>query len=146
MSPESITWSNDGRSLFLVTEDEGISRLFESTFDGRRTRTPKATDAVGIYQISNVKSLGADWPHLFLSGSSLVDNSRYSVLDPTESAEGKVVFSNSRNGSSFGLSSDQVTDIWFQGTKGQVHAWVMRPSNFSSDMSYPLAFLIHGGR
>jgi len=143
-SPESITWSNDGKSLFLVAEDEGVSRLFKSTFDGvGYIGLPKPLTHSG--SISNVKSLAADSPHLFLSSSSFVDNSRYSVLDPTGSAEEKLVSSNSRGGSSFGLSSDQVSDIWFKGAKEQVHAWVIKPSNFSSEMSYPLAFLIHGG-
>lgn len=143
-SPESITWSNDGKSLFLVAEDEGVSRLFKSTFDGvGYIGLPKPLTHSG--SISNVKSLAADSPHLFLSSSSFVDNSRYSVLDPTGSAEEKLVSSNSRGGSSFGLSSDQVSDIWFKGAKEQVHAWVIKPSNFSPEMSYPLAFLIHGG-
>lgn len=143
-SPESITWSNDGKSLFLVAEDEGTSRLFKSTFDGfGEIGIPKPLTQSG--SISPVKLLGADSPHLFLSGSSFVDNSRYSVLDPVGTAEEKVVSSNSRDGSSFGLSSEQVSDIWFQGAKEKVHAWVMKPSNFSSDASYPLAFLIHGG-
>lgn len=143
-SPESITWSNDGKTLYLVTEDKGTSRLFKSTFN-EVGELGLPTPLTQSGSVSHIKSLGANSPHLLLSGSNFVDNSKYSVLDPTGSAEAKLVSSNSRNGSSFGLSSDQVSDIWFKGAKEQVHAWVMKPSNFSSEMTYPLAFLIHGG-
>ena len=93
----------------------------------------------------DVQNLGTDPSHLFVSGSNLVDNSFYSKLDTSGSAEAKVISSNSRNGSFFGLSQDQVSEIWFQGAAEKVHAWVMKPSNFSSTQRYPLAYLIHGG-
>ena len=93
----------------------------------------------------DVQTLGTDPSHLFVSGSNLVDNSFYSKLDTTGSAEAKVISSNSRNGSFFGLSQNQVSEIWFQGADEKVHAWVMKPSNFSSTQKYPLAYLIHGG-
>ena len=92
----------------------------------------------------DVQTLGTDPSHLFVSGSNLVDNSFYSKLDTTGSVEAKVISSNSRNGS-FGLSQNQVSEIWFQGADEKVHAWVMKPSNFSSTQKYPLAYLIHGG-
>lgn len=143
-SPESITWSQDAKTLFAVAEDQGTSRLFKLTFNGiGDLESPTPLTQSG--SVSNVKSLGVDSPHLFFSGSSFVDNSIYSVLDPTGSAQARVVSSNSRNGSFFGLSKEQVSDIWFQGAKEQVHAWVFKPSNFSSDKTYPLAYLIHGG-
>ena len=93
----------------------------------------------------DVQTLGTDPSHLFVSGSNLVDNSFYSKLDTTGSAKAKVISSNSRNGSFFGLSQNQVSEIWFKGADEKVHAWVMKPSNFSSTQKYPLAYLIHGG-
>lgn len=143
-SPGSITWSNDDQTLFMVAEDEGISRLFKSTFEGAG-KVALPTPLTHSGSVSSIKTLGATPPHLFISGSSLVDNSIYSVIDPTGSAEARIVSSSSRNGSSFELSSDQVSEIWFQGAKQRIHAWLMKPSNFSSDKTYPLAFLIHGG-
>lgn len=146
-SPGSVGWSSDGKTLLLVAEDIGTSRVFkldvpvdaQSISDLPSPLTPQAG------YVDDVRSLGSDSSHLFLSGSNLVDNSIYSILDPTGSAEAKVISSNSRNGSFFGLSQDQVSDIWFQGSNDKVHAWVVKPSNFSSDQRYPLAYLIHGG-
>lgn len=146
-SPGSVGWSSDGKALLLVAEDTGTSRLFkldvpvndQGTLELPRPLTPQAG------HVDDVQSLGAESSHLFLSGSNLVDNSIYSILDPTGSAEAKVISSSSRNGSFFGLSQDQVSEIWFQGASEKVHAWVMKPSNFSTDKKYPLAYLIHGG-
>lgn len=146
-SPGSVGWSSDGKILLLVAEDTGTSRLFklDVLFDEQGTPelpiplTPRAG------HVDDVQYLEADSAYLFLSGSNLVDNSIYSILDPTGSAKAKVVSSSSRNGSFFGLSQDQVSDIWFQGSRDKVHAWVVKPSNFNSKQKYPLAYLIHGG-
>lgn len=144
ISPSSIGWSNDGTILFLLAEDKGTSRLFklnvprEPVVDLPTPLTPQTG------YVSDVRPLGVDSSRLFLSGSSLVDNSVYSVLS-TSSAEVRIVSSNSHNGSYFGLSHDQVSEIWFQGSSDQVYAWVFRPSNFSAECTYPLAYLIHGG-
>ena len=146
-SPGSVGWSSDGKALLLVAEDTGTSRLFkldvpvdeQGILELPMPLTPQAG------HVDDVQSLGAESSYLFLSGSNLVDNSIYSILDPTGSAEAKVISSSSRNGSFFGLSLDQVSEIWFQGSREKVHAWVVKPSNFSSDQKYPLAYLIHGG-
>ncbi len=146
-SPGSVGWSSDGKALLLVAEDTGTSRLFklDVPVDDQDTLglpiplTPQAE------HVDEVQSLGVDSSYLFLSGSNLVDNSIYSILDSTGSAEAKIISSNSRNGSFFGLSQDQVSEIWFQGSSQKVHAWVVKPSNFSPDQQYPLAYLIHGG-
>ena len=144
-SPSSISWSNDEKTLFLIAEDKGVTKLFKLQIpvDSGISTLPEPLTQSGT--VSDVQTLGTNSSHLFLSSSSLIDNSIYSILDPVGSAKAKVVSSNSHNGSFFGLSEDQVSDIWFQGAKVQVHAWVMKPSNFSSDKKYPLAYLVHGG-
>jgi pre-mRNA-splicing helicase BRR2 len=83
---------------------------------------------------------------LLVSSSSLVDNSIWSIIDPSHPEEVQLVSSNGRNGSAFGLSPAQVDEIWFRGAEGHpVHAWVVKPSHFKPGEKYPLAYLIHGG-
>lgn len=146
-SPGSVGWSSDGKVLLLVAEDTGTSRLFKLDVPVDEQSVPELpmplTPQAG--HVDDVQTLGSDSSYLFLSGSNLIDNSIYSILDPTGSARAKVISSNSRNGSFFGLSQDQVSEIWFQGSSDKVHAWVVKPSNFSSNQKYPLAYLIHGG-
>ena len=144
-SPSSISWSNDEKTLFLIAEDEGVTKLFKLQIpvDSDVSTLPEPLTRSGT--VSDIQTLGINSSYLFLSSSSLIDDSFYSILDPAGSTKAKVISSNSHNGSFFGLSQDQVSDIWFQGAKAQVHAWVMKPSNFSSAKKYPLAYFIHGG-
>ena len=144
-SPGFIMWSQDGKTMFLVAEDKGTSRLFKFNvpYGLGAGEFPELLTHAG--SVNDVATLGGDSSNLFLSGSSLIDNSMYSILDTEHAAEAKTISSNSRNGSFFGLSQEQVSEIWFDGAQTQVHAWVMKPSNFSSDKAYPLAYLIHGG-
>ena len=144
-SPSSVSWSNDEKTLFLIAEDKGVTKLFQLQIpvDSGVSALPEPLTQAGT--VSDIQSLGTNSSHLFLSGSSLVDDSFYSILDLAGSAKAKVISSNSHNGAFFGLSQDQVSEIWFQGAEAQVHAWVMKPSNFSSDEKYPLAYLVHGG-
>ena len=146
-SPGSVGWSSDGKALLLVAEDTGTSRLFKMdvSFDEQKVLGLPLPLTPRTGYVDDVQSLGSDSSYLLLSGSNLVDNSIYSILDPAGPAEAKVISSNSRNGSFFGLSQDQVSEIWFQGSNQKVHAWVVKPSNFSSEQKYPLAYLIHGG-
>lgn len=68
-------------------------------------------------------------------------------------ASGKVepqmthVSSTAHSGSLFGLSRNQVDDVWYDGAFSgqQIHALMVRPSDFDPKKKYPLAYLIHGG-
>jgi dipeptidyl aminopeptidase/acylaminoacyl peptidase len=61
----------------------------------------------------------------------------------------KFISSNSRTGSLFGLSRNQVDEIYWAGAnkdvETNVHAWVIKPWNFDPKKKYPLAYLVHGG-
>ena len=147
-SPSAVSWSNDGKTLFLTAEDKGKTTLFKVEIPTNPQDMNLLPDVVSHSgSVSDVRPLGAESSHLLLSSNSLIDNSVYSILDPKAPATAKVINSNSRNGSFFGLSQDQVSDIWFEGAgEGQkVHAWVIKPSKFNPEKTYPLAYLIHGG-
>lgn len=93
---------------------------------------------------------------MFISGSSLIDNSIYYVLSHKNTAQSAVsqrlISSNTKQGSTVNLSPHQVSEIWFEGAKGRkIHALVIRPSSFptaegaAKPKQFPLAYLIHGG-
>ena len=142
-SPWAVSWSLDGKSLYLEAEEHGRGLLYQATI-AEPNQLPKPLTDSGY--ISSVKPLASDSPLLFLSSTSLIDNSIYTILDPSNPSQAKQISSNSANGTSFALSPHQISDIWFPGAGDyQVHAWVVKPSNFSSHERYPLAYLIHGG-
>lgn len=146
-SPSAVSWSADGSKLYLQAEEDGKVVLFLLDVPNQTTKPdglPKALTHPG--SVTDVRPLAADSPLLFLSSSNLVDNSVYTILDPSNPSKIQLVSSNSRNGTSFGLSKGQISDIWFKGSGDyKVHAWVLKPSNFTEGQKYPLAYLIHGG-
>jgi len=146
-SPSGVAWSNDGKTLYLVAENEGNNLLYKIDIPATPADINKLPESItSTGSISDVQPLGTRSSSLFLTSTNLVDNSLYSTIDPTNPSTLKHISSNSRNGTFFGLSPSQVSDIWFQGAgEYKVHAWVVKPSNFDTSKRYPLAYLIHGG-
>jgi len=145
-SPSSFIWSNDGQRLYLAAEEKGKKLLFQVEVPATPLDMNKVPEKItNTGSVSDVQALGSS-RQLFISSSNLVDNSIYSTLDPDHLSNLKQISSNSRNGASFGLSPDQVSDVWFEGSGDyKVHAWVMTPSHFDHTKNYPLAYVIHGG-
>jgi dipeptidyl aminopeptidase/acylaminoacyl peptidase len=143
LRPDSITWSNDGQKLYVTAEYHGRNVLWELPSDPlKATSLPTAIYEKG--SVSDVKVLG-DTSRLLLTARSRIENSLYTVLEP-ESKQTTDISSTSKNGKSFGLNESQLSEIWHKGSAGyDVHALVMKPSNFDPSKKYPLAFLIHGG-
>lgn len=143
-SPSSLLWSHDGKELYLTAEEYGRVKLFKVSSSPRFAKDlPVAITQTG--SIADVKHLSASSTNLFISSSSQVDSSIYSIID-LSSSNIQVISSISKGGKTFGLSQEQVSDIWFQGAGDyQVHAWVIKPSNFDKSKKYPLAYLVHGG-
>lgn len=144
-SPSSATWTLDSKHLLLTAEDEGYGKLF-FVETGKR---PRAVTAHG--SISDVRPLASG--EVFVSGSSLVENSFYSILDASADVSDfeKQIWNNFNTtmGGKLGLKSNQVSSIWTPASNPkineEVHAWVVKPSNFDSSKKYPVAYLIHGG-
>ena len=141
-SPSAITWSRDDTQLYLQAEEMGRDLLF--ALELKSNNLPLSMTSGG--SVSSVHPLGSS-SEILVSTTSLIDNSIYSIISSKEPFEPRTISSNSQTGAAFGLSSDQVSSIKFPSAAGNqdVHAWVIKPSNFSSDKKYPLAYLIHGG-
>jgi dipeptidyl aminopeptidase/acylaminoacyl peptidase len=143
LKPESVLFSRDGSELYVTAEENGRGKLFKLPASPRNAKgLPTALTNDGT--ITAAKLLPND--KLFISSNSLVDNSTYSILDPSKPTDLSTVSSNSKGGKTFGLSQNQVDEFWYKGAENySVHAWVMRPSHFDKNKKYPLAYLIHGG-
>lgn len=143
-SPDSIVWSNDDKELYVTAGKEGrqvVFKLPSAPLDVKELPEPLTKDGA----VGSVFNLSGDGGRLFLTSTSLVDNSSYSILDPA-SKERVLVSSASKEGKTLGLSRSQVDEFWFKGDGDyKAHALVVKPSNFDPSKKYPLAFLIHGG-
>ena len=124
-SPSSITWSADGKSLLLIAEEKGRSLLFKLMLPygiGQAELPQPLTDTGSV---SDARRLGERTSSLLLSSSNLVDNSVYSIVDAANPGNARILSSNAHNGTSFALSKNQVSEIWFDGAQEKVHAWVL---------------------
>ncbi|RDL36839.1 uncharacterized protein BP5553_06191 [Venustampulla echinocandica] len=143
LRPESIIWSRNGEELYVTAEENGRGKLFKLPASPRHaTHLPTAIIENGT--VTDVKALPNN--RIFISSTSLVDNSIYSIYIPDDPSGRLTVSSNAKGGKTFGLSQDQVHEFWYQGAGDySVHAWVVKPSFFKKGQKYPLAYLIHGG-
>ncbi|KAJ9648346.1 hypothetical protein H2201_000533 [Coniosporium apollinis] len=143
-SPSTIAWSHDGQTLYLLAEDLGSVPLWSLPVNtGAGSRLPQLLAKQGSFNSIRPLSTG----DVFVSGTSLVDNSAYYLVSPEATGIQRVISSNSRNGTAFGLSRSQVSEVWWPGAANgtRIHAWVFKPSTFKENATYPLAYLIHGG-
>jgi dipeptidyl aminopeptidase/acylaminoacyl peptidase len=143
LSPGDITWSNDGEELYVTAEENGRGKLFKLPASPRHARDlPTAIMDHGV--VTDAKILPNN--KLLVSSNSLVDNSIFSIINPSHSKDVSTISSNSKSGKAFGLHQDQVDEFWYAGAEDySVHAWIVKPSNFDKTKKYPLAYLIHGG-
>jgi dipeptidyl aminopeptidase/acylaminoacyl peptidase len=141
--PDAITFSKDGTELYVTAEENGHVKLFKLPASPRHaTKLPEAIVSDGSVSSAQILPDGK----LLVSSNSLVENSAYSVVDPTNPSGSSIISSNSKLGKVLGLSRDQVDEFWYAGAGDyKVHAWVVKPSNFDKSKKYPLAYLIHGG-
>ena len=143
---DSVSWSNNGKSLYVMAEDHGRGILFSiPTANTLRGSIPSPITDGGV--VSSVYSLTTDPMDttILITKTSLIDSSMFIVID-TSDLSSRLISSVSQNGSLFGLHASQVSEITFEGAGNyDVQAWVMKPSDFREDRTYPLAFLIHGG-
>lgn len=145
IKPESITWSEDAKHLYITAEDQGLGKVFRVASSPRLAKgLPTALVTHGT--VSSVKTLSKSSTDLLISSSNLTDSSAYHILSPSSTDTPVLVSSSSKSGQAFGLSRSQISSIHFPGAGDyDVHAFVMKPSFFDPAKRYPLAYLIHGG-
>jgi dipeptidyl aminopeptidase/acylaminoacyl peptidase len=143
LRPEGVTFSKDGSELYVTAEENGRGKLFKlPASPSYASELPIAIVNDGTVTDTKLLPDGK----LLISSNSLVDNSIYSIIDPSKPSELSKISSVSKSGKAFGLSQDQVDEFWYEGAEDySVHAWVLKPSNFDKSKKYPLAYLIHGG-
>jgi pre-mRNA-splicing helicase BRR2 len=136
LSPNSILWAPEGKSLYLTVEEHGRNKLFELSLEDVKS-DPKPIVSENFIH-------GAYWAgsNLVLSQSSMTDPLIVRLYD-TEKRSLHQLF---RPWSANPLSRESVDEFWFYGYEGTlVHGFMVLPEGFDHKKKYPLAFLIHGG-
>jgi dipeptidyl aminopeptidase/acylaminoacyl peptidase len=93
--------------------------------------------------------LGSD--KLLISSTSFLDGSLFLSVDPaaavkSNATEGITLISaNLKNGTTYGLSQSQVGEVFYNRAGDYfVHAWIIKPSFFKENETYPIEFYVHG--
>ncbi|TVY81913.1 Dipeptidyl-peptidase [Lachnellula suecica] len=147
-SAATVGWSTDGKTLYLEVEDFGRIRLFSVAANASTSDLPKLIVSEG--GLTDVHALESG--KLLVTTSSFLDNSIFYWVDPVESAATNttsgvtLIDANLKLGAPWGLSRSQISEVYYPGDLDVlVHAWIIKPSNFDPNKTYPLAFYIHGG-
>lgn len=149
LSPESIKWCNNCTELFVTAEDRARIKLFKIPveFSSENTVDAQATELTLDGAVCDFHPLtdGLMEKRVLVNKTTLIEHSIISVLDSV-SGTSSIISSLSKNGLKLGLSTSQVSHFYYKGAQDHnVHAWIVRPSFFQPDKTYPLALLIHGG-
>lgn len=135
-SPDALTLSADGRTLYTYADDLGERPLF--AIDVRSGKATRLTQAGSV------------------SGFALGKDQIYTVIDDLDSPA-QVYALPRRGGAPTALTrvnADKLAQIKFgayeqfsfKGAGGdQVYGWVVKPAEFTAGQRYPIAFIVHGG-
>ena len=89
-------------------------------------------------------SYRSDDHRILVNATSFVASSRIFVVEPSVEKHRELSYLPCLD--QFGLSNSQVSEIWSPGAHGDsIHSWIIKPSYFKPEETYPLAFFIHGG-
>jgi dipeptidyl aminopeptidase/acylaminoacyl peptidase len=141
-SPDSIHWAPNGASIYVSAEDYALERIFNiplsAPADYQPERLTSTTSVSGFSVLPNsslLVSSSAVWtPRDF----SIVKDGKQTTLFSSTTVDEQLA----------GLGPHLLSEIFFNGSLGleqQLHALVVKPSNFVENKTYPLAYIIHGG-
>ncbi|KAF8540673.1 dipeptidyl aminopeptidase [Trichophaea hybrida] len=141
-NPYGITYSNDGKTIWLASEERGNSKIFSISASAGMKDIPTVVWGYGYitasYQITNTT--------LLASNNSLVQSYGYSIVDITGKNPLKVLLDPRIVDAELnGLSESMVEEFSFQGNWTTVHGYIIKPSNFDPTKKYPMAMIFHGG-
>jgi len=138
-----LTWAHDGSSIYTTAEDYARVKIFNFPIDAEATYIPEPlTSNTSVSSFSLLKN-----NDLLVTSSAIWTPVEYYTLS---NGTKNTIFSAADHDAQFAdLKADHVSEIFFNGSdpnlKQQLHAWVIKPSNFVENKTYPLAFYIHGG-
>lgn len=142
--PDSIQWAPDCDSLYVSAEDYALERAFNIPLSAEEDFIPENLTAVtsvsGFYVLpdsSLLVSSNAIWTSrdFYILGTDGSQTSLFSAVEVDEELAG--------------LGPHTYSEFYTAGTlpgyDKPLLSLVIKPSNFSEDETYPLAYIVHGG-
>ncbi|KAI0103629.1 prolyl oligopeptidase [Nemania sp. FL0031] len=143
LDPTSFCFSPDGHSLYVTAEDCGQVGLYHLNLLPNAYPRPLLRNGA----VSAFYPLGqGDSDRVVVTSSSFTETCLYQIVSLDSTVEPAVLSSASVYGAKLGLSPNQVSEMYFEGSGNYVvHAWVVRPRHFQEGKKFPLAILVHDG-
>ncbi|KAI1468867.1 alpha/beta-hydrolase [Daldinia caldariorum] len=137
-----MRFARSGNAVYLTAENHGRVSIYK--IDLRSRTEPELLFRGG--SVTSCYPLGEDDASVLITSSSLVDGSLYNIVNADGSQESKVLSSLTNHGARLGISSSQISEIYFKGAGDDyVHAWMVKPSHFEEGRRYPVMICVHGG-
>jgi dipeptidyl aminopeptidase/acylaminoacyl peptidase len=141
-SVSSYEFSPDGRTVYILAEDEGHDRVFAVAAAGG---TPRAvTDgSKGVYSGLSVGGRGRD-AVLVATWESATNPPELVRIDPRTGRH--TLLSSFSTEAAARLDLQPLQEFWFDATTGRrIQNFIALPPNFDPNARYPLLVLMHGG-
>ncbi len=135
-SPENLSWSPDGRTLYATADDIGQRRLFAIDAASGAAKPLTRTGHVAGFDVG---PNGIVFARNSLTGP---DQLFFTGLDGGKSVQLTNADAEARKGVAWGKPEQ----FSFKGWNGEtVYGMVIPPADYKPGRKYPVAFLIHGG-
>lgn len=135
-SPDALAWAPDGRTLLVTADHLGRHPLFAID-----VRTGAARELVGRGHVSGI---GVAKGKLVVGKDDLASPVDLFTLRPDGKDLRPITRVNAEHLARVRMGAPE--QFTFQGWNGEtVHAWLVKPVDFTPDRKWPVALLIHGG-
>ena len=136
LSPSSIAFTRDSRSLLLNAQDVGQKTLWQFGVDG--------SGPVKLVSQGTVSAFDDGGDHIVYARNNLASPNELYVFDPDTGDSRKITDFASRTLA--GVDMGEFEQFSFEGAGGDtVYGYVVTPPGRRRGEEYPVAFLIHGG-
>jgi dipeptidyl aminopeptidase/acylaminoacyl peptidase len=138
-----IIWAHDDSSIYATADDYARVKIFNFPIDAAEDFVPEPMTSNTSVSAFSLLPNGS----LFVAATAIwTPNEWYTLTDGTK----KTLFDASQVDPNLaGLGSHTVSEFFFNGSnpdlKQQLHSFIVRPTNYQENVTYPLAFYIHGG-
>ncbi|KAL5116518.1 Prolyl oligopeptidase [Pleosporales sp. CAS-2024a] len=136
-----LIWAHDQQSIYGTAEDYARVKVYNFPITANGDLKPLTSNtSVSSYSLLPDSSL-------LVTASAIWTPTEYYIL--ANGTKNTLLDASTVDPNLAGLNSASVSDIFYNGSdpnlKQQLHAMVVKPSNYVSNKTYPLAFIVHGG-
>jgi acylaminoacyl-peptidase len=145
-SVQQATFSGDGRDVYFLFDDQGVTKIGSVTLDGQLKTIASHVGGQSLGRPYASGSYTASRSGRIAYTHSRSDHPADVAIAGTPGAPGRRI--TQLNADLFSHKElAQLEELWIESSydRRRIQAWLLKPPGFSSDKKYPLILEIHGG-